>query len=103
MARTYTVRRPGCTAWSGPGLTWSQACLALHEANDRGLNPRIYRDDSHADVTKWVGMGIEPRDGWDLCIYCGEPVDTGREQAAVHRACARDAASLTAETIEEEN
>jgi len=40
-------------------------------------------------VTKWVGIGIEPRDGWDLCIYCGEPVDMTREQAAVHRACAR--------------
>jgi len=96
MESTYTVRQPGHTAWSGPGLTWSQACGDLHEAEDRGLNPRIYRDDSHADVTKWVGIGIEPRDGWDLCIYCGEPVDMTREQAAVHRACARHAAALQA-------
>ena len=102
MERTYTVRRPGCTAWTGPGLTWSQACEDWREAAGLGLRPRVYRDDSQADVTKWVDTGSEPLDGWDVCIYCGTPVDTGREQAAVHRACARDAAYLTAETSEEE-
>ena len=102
MERTYTVRQPGCTAWTGPGLTWSQACEDWREAAGLGLRPRVYRDDSQADVTKWVDTGSEPLDGWDVCIYCGTPVDTGREQAAVHRACARDAAYLTAETSEEE-
>lgn len=103
MESTYAVRQPGCTAWTGPGLTWSQACKDWREAEDRGLSPRVYRDDSQADVTKWVDSGSEPWDGWDVCIYCGTPVDTGREQAAVHRACARLAAYLTAETSEEEN
>ena len=46
---TYTVRAPGCTAWSGPGLTARAAVADYREAIQRGLHDvRIWTDEDDA-------------------------------------------------------